>query len=168
MRKGVPNPTRADGASHANRPARHRWRGLLLVLLLLVLVASTGRALLPSLVRDYVNRTLDRNLLYEGRIGDVQLHLLRGAYSIQEVHITQRTGNVPVPLLTAKDVDFSVQWNALVHGRLVGEFALIEPELNFVAGSEESKSQTGSGGPWLEMIRDLFPFQINRAVVQEG
>jgi len=41
------------------------------------------RAFLPWAVRDYVNRTLDRNPLYEGKIGDVQIHLWRGAYSIQ-------------------------------------------------------------------------------------
>lgn len=167
-KKGAPDPKLEDRAGLAKRRARHRWWGLLAVLLFLILAASVGRALLPSLARDYVNRTLDRNLSYEGRIGDVEIHLLRGAYSIHKVHFSQRTGNVPVPLLTAKRVDFSIQWSALAHGRIVGEFALIEPELNFVASSNESDSQTGSGGPWLEMIRDLFPFKINRAVVQEG
>jgi hypothetical protein len=138
------------------------------VLLALVLMTGIVRLFLPAIVRDYVNRTLDRNLLYEGRIGQVAIHLLRGAYSIHDVHISQRTGNVPVPLLSAKQVDFSIQWDALMHGRIVGQFALIEPELNFVAGSGQNESQTGSGGPWLQMIQDLFPFKINRAVVQDG
>jgi hypothetical protein len=40
--------------------------------------------------------------------------------------------------------------------------------LNFVAASDQNESQTGSGGPWLEMIRDLFPFTINSAVIQNG
>jgi hypothetical protein len=43
-----------------------------------------------------------------------------------------------------------------------------EPELNIVAGSDQNQSQTGSGGPWLEMISDLFPFKINSAVIQDG
>ena len=115
-----------------------------------------------------MNRTLDRNLLYEGRIGEVQVHLLRGAYSISDIHISQRSGNVPVPLLSAKRVDFSIQWDALIHGRVVGQFVMQEPELNFVGASDQNESQTGSGGPWLEMIRDLFPFTINSAVIQNG
>ena len=139
-----------------------------IVCLVLLLVFGIGRAILPSVVRDYVNRTLDRNLLYEGRIGDVQVHLWRGAYSIHDVRISQRTGQVPVPLLAAKRVEFSIQWDALLHGRVVGQFELDEPELNFVAGSAESQTQTGAGGPWLEMIRDLFPFTINSAVVHNG
>jgi Domain of Unknown Function (DUF748) len=147
---------------------RHWWRRVGIVLVVLAVLLLTVRLLLPSQVRRYVNRTLDRNLLYEGRIGKVEIHLLRGAYSIRDVQISQRTGNVPVPLLSAKRVDFSIQWSALMHGRIVGQFLMQEPELNFVAGSGESEAQTGSGGPWLQMIRDLFPFQINSAIIQEG
>lgn len=168
----------ADSASSVGGPKQprghvrtrrgHWWRVTGVILLVLALVLAVGRALLPSFVRDYVNRTLDRNLLYEGRIGDVQIHLLRGAYSINQVHISQRTGNVPVPLLASKRVDFSVQWNALLHGRIVGQFVMEQPELNFVAASDENQSQTGSGGPWLQMIQDLFPFKINSAVIQDG
>jgi hypothetical protein len=50
----------------------------------------------------------------------------------------------------------------------VGRLAIQEPELNFVAGETEEESQTGSGGPWLQMIRDLFPFKINSAVIHNG
>jgi hypothetical protein len=155
--------------SRAKTGKRHRaWRWLGLSLLLLVIALGIGRACLPDIIRDYVNRTLDRNLLYEGRIGDVQVHLWRGAYSIDDIHISQRSGNVPVPLLSAKRVDFSIQWDALLHGRVVGQFVMQEPELNFVDASDENESQTGSGGPWLELIRDLFPFTINSAVIQNG
>src|SRR5262249_1463753 len=115
---------------------RRRWlRGLGIFLLLIVALVGVARLLLPSELRKYVNRTLDRNQLYEGRIGDVQVHLLRGAYSIHDVKISQRTGNVPVPLLAARRIDFAVQWNALMHGRIVGQFTMQEPELNFVASS---------------------------------
>jgi hypothetical protein len=162
----------ADGPKGRCRCERskrgHGWHTLGAVLLLLGLVFAVARALLPSIAREYVNRTLDRNLLYEGRVGDVEIHLLRGAYSIHDLHISQRTGNVPVPLLAAKEVDFAIQWKALLHGRVVGQFVMLEPELNFVAGSDQNESQTGSGGPWLEMIQDLFPFTINSAVIQDG
>jgi hypothetical protein len=73
-----------------------------------------------------------------------------------------------VPLLTATQLDFSIQRNALLHGRVVGQFVMLQPELNFVASSNENESQTGSGGPWLEMIGDLFPFTINSAVIRDG
>jgi hypothetical protein len=150
------------------RKKRHVWRAIGVILLFIVALLGVARLILPSELRKYVNRTLDRNQLYEGRIGDVQVHLLRGAYSIHDVKISQRTGNVPVPLLAAKVVDFSIQWNALIHGRIVGQFTMQEPELNFVASSDTNEAQTGAGAPWLQVIRDLFPFKINSAIVQEG
>jgi len=160
--------TRHDNRKPVTKKRFRWWRRVGVVLLLIVALLGVVRALLPSQVRRYVNRTLDRNQLYEGRIGKVEIHVLRGAYSIRDVQISQRTGNVPVPLLAAKRVDFSIQWNALLHGRVVGQFLMQEPELNFVAGSDENEAQTGAGGPWLQMIRDLFPFKINSAVIQEG
>jgi Domain of Unknown Function (DUF748). len=165
--------TGADSASRNPNPRgvrkkRHVWRTIGIILLIIVALLGVARLLLPSELRKYVNRTLDRNQLYEGRIGDVQVHLLRGAYSIHDVKISQRTGNVPVPLLAAKVVDFSIQWNALIHGKIVGQFTMQEPELNFVASSDQNEAQTGAGAPWLQVIRDLFPFKINSAIIQEG
>jgi hypothetical protein len=139
-----------------------------LIVLVIALLFGVGRAILPWALRDYVNRTLDRNPLYAGSIGEVQIHLWRGAYSIQDVRISKTTGNVPVPFYAAKRVDFAIQWNALAHRRVVGRVVMEQPELNFVDAPSEGEKQTGAEGPWLQMIRDLFPFKINRAVIKEG
>ena len=64
-----------------NRAFRAKIGIFLLAFVALVVI---GRAVLPSELRGYVNRTLDRNLLYEGRIGRIELHLWRGAYSIDD------------------------------------------------------------------------------------
>ena len=46
---------------------------------------------------------------------------------------------------------------------------MYQPEINFVDAPTEQDSQSGVGGPWLQMIRDLFPFKINSAVgIQDG
>ena len=124
--------------------------------------------MLPSAVRWYVNRTLDESPLYKGRIGEINIHLWRGAYSIHDVRINKVTGDVPAPLFSAKIVDFAMQWNALLHHKLVGRVSMEQPEINFVDSPSDADSQTGSGGPWLAMIRDLFPFKINSANIHEG
>lgn len=160
---------RAQRDKHASPVKRHsRWRGFFIALLMLAVLAGVGRAILPWAVRNYVNRTLDRNPLYAGNIGQVQIHLWRGAYSIRDVRISKTTGNVPVPLFSAKRVDFAIEWPALAHRRIVGRVLMEEPELNFVDAPSEGESQTGAGGPWLQMIRDLFPFKINSAIIKNG
>lgn len=139
-----------------------------MVLLVLLVVGAVGRAIMPWAVRRYVNRTLDRSVLYSGKIGPVEIHLIRGAYSIRDVQISKTTGDIPVPFFSARRVDFALQWDALVHRKIVGRVLIQEPELNFVDGPTAGESQTGAGGDWLQIIRDLFPFRINRALVENG
>ena len=152
------------------KPRRRRrgWRILLWSVLILVLLGGIGRALLPWFLRDYVNRTLDRNPLYAGTIGEVHVQLRRGAYSIDDVRISKTTGNVPVPFFAAKRVDFALEWKSLLHHKVVGRVVMEQPDLNFVDGEGEGEDQSGAGAPWLKLIRDLFPFRINSAYVRNG
>jgi hypothetical protein len=150
------------------RKRRRILRRLVLTLLLLIGLLALARPAMPYAVRWYVNRTLDRSQIYRGEIGDIDIHLWRGAYSIRDIRIVKMTGDVPVPLFTSPRVDFALQWNALFHRKVVGQVIMHKPELNFVDGPSEAESQTGAGGPWLQIIRDLFPFKINRAEVRDG
>lgn len=158
--------TRSD--SHSGRHRRRGWRTAAIIFITLAVLLGIGRAVLPWFVRDYVNRTLDRNQLYSGKIGDVRIQLFRGAYSIEDISISKTTGNVPVPFFAAKRVDFSIQWNALLERKAVGQVIMEQPELNFVDAPTEGESQTGANAPWLQIIRDLFPFKINSAIVKNG
>ncbi len=155
-------------SGNPSRPRRRVLRALGVALLGLTIILAVARAFLPWFVRDYVNRTIDRSPLYSGTIGKVQIHLIRGAYSINDVKLSKTTGDVPVPLFSAKRLDFAIQWHALFHRKIVGKVVMQEPEINFVDASTEQESQTGAGGAWLQMIRDLFPFKINSAQIQEG
>ena len=148
---------------------RRRWlRRIGITFLLILGLLIILRPMMPWAVRWYVNRTLDQSPIYQGKIGDVELHLWRGAYSIRDIRLVKMTGNVPVPLFSAPRVEFAMQWDALVHGRLVGRVLMERPELNFVDAPDPAESQSGAGGPWLQIIRDLFPFKINRAEVRNG
>jgi hypothetical protein len=157
----------------ANRTAapakkRRRWlrAGAILAVLAAILVGV--RLSLPSMVRDYVNRTLDQSQEYDGLIGDVHLHLWRGAYSIENVRVIKTTGAVPVPFFTAERVDLEIDTPALMDRKLVGRIVMQKPELNFVDSDDSSLAQTGAGGPWLEIIRDLYPFKVNSTRIVDG
>jgi hypothetical protein len=167
---GAFNSTAVDAALVKTTRTRRQllWRLVLILFLLIAVLMACGRPMLPWAVRWYVNRTLDRNLLYEGRIGDITLYLWRGAYSIDHVRLNKRTGNVPEPLFRCKRLELSVQWNAIAHGRIVGQVVMDEPELNFVDASADSESQTGSRGPWLQTLEALFPFRLNSVQIHDG
>jgi len=145
-----------------------RWAFRLLCLVVVLLIAA--RLYLPTYLRDYVNRTLGRDPLYDGKIGAIEIHLWRGAYAINDVRIIKVTGNVPVPLFAAKKVDLAIEWGALLKKHtVVGKIKMIEPQLNFVDSKEgDAEAQTGGGGPWLQVIKDLFPFRINSCELADG
>ena len=150
-------------------PKRHRfWRWAGMILVLLAVILAVGRGMLPWIVRNYVNRTIDLNPLYDGSIGEVRIHLWRGAYSIEEVRLNKTTGDVPVPFFSAKRVDFAVEWKALLRRKVVGHVLMEQPEINLVDAASEGDSQSGIGAPWLQMLKDLFPFSINSAVIRNG
>ena len=131
---------------------RHWLRRGGVTLLVIIFLLTCVRLFMPIGVKWYVNRVIDRDPLYDGRIGDIDIHLWRGAYTINDIRLNKVTGNVPAPLFYAKQMDLAIQWDALWHGKVVGRVAMIEPQLNFVDGKSQSEDQTGAGGPWLEIM----------------
>lgn len=167
---------------HGKRRAKHRWRrGILWTLGTLIVLLVIGRLCMPPAIKWYVNRTIDRSPLYDGQIGGISVHLYRGAYTIHQIQLIKTTGNVPVPLFKANRVDLAIEWGALWTGSVVGQISMESPEINFVDGEDKADSQSGGtigdadpaageapAAPWLEIIRDLFPFRINSARVHNG
>jgi hypothetical protein len=161
-----------ETAKPASKPKRgfiHRsFRFFGWCILLLVVTGAIARPFLPRAILWYVNRTLNRSPLYQGKIGDIDVHLWRGAYTIRDVRILKTTGNIPVPFFAAKQVDLAIEWPAILHRKIVGQVTVNDPEVNFVDDPGQGESETGAGGPWLAMIRDLFPFDINSARLNNG
>ncbi len=142
---------------------RTRWTVLIAVLVLVVIRIS-----LPFGIKAYVNRQLDKMPDYDGHVGDIDVHLWRGAYRIRDLQIVKTTSHVPVPLFAAEQVDLSMEWKELFHGALVGEMILVKPEIHVVAGPTPEQSQTGKDRPWGEVLASLFPFKLNRVEIEDG
>ena len=144
-------------------------RAILPTLVVLAVLLVAARLALPWWLQGYVNKTIDRSPDYDGRVGEIEVHLLRGAYTINDLKIVKTTNLVPVPFFEGKKVDFSLDYKALWENRaLRGEIIMIEPRLNFVDGETEEEGQTGAGQPWLAIIEDLYPFRIDKATVVDG
>lgn len=143
-----------------------RRRAVVGILAFAVLLIAV-RAALPIYVERYVNRRLDRIPEYGGRIGDVDLHLWRGAYSIDNIELVKTTGKVPVPLFSAPHVAFTVQWKALWEGKIVGEIEIERGKLNFVNAPSDKNSQLEVDDEWLQAVKDLYPFRINKFTLRD-
>jgi hypothetical protein len=142
-------------------------QGLLLLLLLAVILFGLRMAL-PHLVKGMVNGRLAEMGDYRGEVSDIDLHLWRGAYGLNELVITKRSGKVPVPFVRAPLVDISLSWRDLFRGAIVGEVLFQSPELNFVDGLGNSDGQSGRGVDWREQLEQLVPIQLNEVRVKDG
>jgi len=146
-----------------------RRRRLVLLLALLAAGLVGARLYLPTAVRHYVNRVLERNGEYTGRVADVDLALWRGAGEIRGLEIVKRNGEVPVPFVEVPRASGSLEWGALLrHGELVLEADVESPELHLVSGPTDEQRQTGEGGRWQETIDALTPIRIDRLTVRDG
>ena len=126
------------------------------------------RLALPFALKAYVNHQLNRSKDYSGKIGDVTVHLWRGAYQIHDINIFKRSGSIPVPFFSARKMDLSLQWSELFHGSLVSRIAFQEPKLNFVSGPSTEQTQTGKENNWNQTLESLVPFQINSLELTNG
>src|ERR1043165_10299181 len=106
------------------------WIGGLLLLLIV------ARFLMPFFVTNYVNKVLNNLDGYRGSIYDVDIHLYRGAYSIDSLKVFKIDGNKEVPFVDIAKTDLSVEWRALFEGAFVGEAIFERPKLNFIGGND--------------------------------
>lgn len=161
-----PHGRKENGSYKGTRPNRRRWWLIVPGTVVILLVA--GRLALPSILKSYVNRRLNNHPVYSGQVGDIQVQLVRGAYTIKDISIFKRSGAVKAPLFAASELDLSVQWKELFHGAAVGEVSVRSPQMNFVSGPTEEQSQTGKEKAWDETLESLFPFRLNRVEITNG
>ena len=125
------------------------------------------RAVLPFALRTAINHRLARVENHEGRVGDVDLQLFRGAYRLHDIIILTGKGDAPEPFFAADTIDFSLAWRELFRGRVVSDIHLDAPRLRLVrtavpvdAGEE--------GRRWQDVIQDIFPIEITHLEIERG
>jgi hypothetical protein len=143
-------------------------RKTVIVLLAVALLLIAVRLSMPYLVKDYVNGKLASLDSYNGHVGDIDIHLWRGAYSIDGIEIFKTGASRPVPFFRTDRLDLSVEWSSLLRGSIVSEAAFLGPELNLVQGKGEKDSQLGKEENWNARLEELFPFRFNTIGITDG
>jgi hypothetical protein len=150
-------------------PSRHRRRRIILIIIgsfVVLLVAL--RIALPSILLRLVNRELSHIKGYYGHVDDIDVALIRGAYTLKAIKLDRVGGKVPVPFFSADAIDLSIEWGALLHGAIDGKIRAERPILNFVKGPSEETSQTTIDSSWIDVVKNLMPLKINRLEINDG
>lgn len=117
---------------------------------------------------DYINGVLGDIPGYHGSVDAIDIDLYRGAYRAHNLKVVKNTGHIPVPFVDIETVDLSIQWGALLHGRIVSDAELYRPVINFAVNRAGTAEQTGANVDWTKPIKDLMPIDINVVTFNEG
>ncbi|WP_420459540.1 DUF748 domain-containing protein [Neolewinella sp.] len=151
-----------------DRPFYRRKRFIIPAVVVLLLVAF--RLYLPTLVKNYVNKTLAELPGYYGQVADIDIALLRGAYVIKGMYLNVVNGATEVPFLKLPQTDISVEWKSLFKGRVVSEIYLTSPEVIYLLEDQESLTteESPSTDDWTKALTDLVPIDINHLEIIDG
>ena len=143
-----------------------RFRTFLIIVLVLIVL----RAFLPLILLHYANKELAHIHGYYGHIEDIDLSLYRGAYQVNNMYLNKvdATSGKQTDFFRTKNIDLSVQWHALFHGRLVGELVFDSPTLIFTKDKTEINDVKNDTSDFRKILKDFMPLKVNRCEINNG
>ncbi|MBK6546825.1 MAG: DUF748 domain-containing protein [Saprospiraceae bacterium] len=144
-----------------------KWWVLLIICILIVF-----RILLPYILLRYVNNSLADMKGYNGHVKDIDVRLIRGAYSIKDINIwetdSETKGKDSLPFFKAAIMDLSLEWKSLFHRRLTGEILMNKPIIIFRNHKSNASTLKGDTAAFHKLIRQLIPLTINTLKFDDG
>lgn len=137
-----------------------------IIFFVLIVILLIFRLALPGMLKNYINAKLNELPGYEGYVDDVDISLYRGAYVIKGLWLKKTTDPAKYPFIRIEQADLSVEWNALLKGRMVGEAILSHPQLNVL--ETENIAKEPSKDSWEKTVKALMPITINRLQINDG
>jgi len=144
---------------------RSIYIGLTVLFVIIIL-----RLILPYIVLHYVNKSLAEISGYYGHVEDIDISLYRGAYVVNNLYINRvDTATLKqTELFKAPDIDISIEWKSLFHGRIVSELEFREPVLKFTEDAAEPEQMEKDTNDFRKMLKTFTPISVNRFEVYDG
>jgi hypothetical protein len=142
--------------------------GVIGVLLALIVI---GSFFVDEPMRRLIERQMnDRMDGYTVRIERLSFHPIGLSLTLFGLTFSQNQFPDP-PVLDIARLDASVEWKALMRGKLVANFALDEPKLyvhleQLRAEAEDPKPVTDKG--WQDAFQAIYPLKINEVKITDG
>lgn len=152
-----------DDKERKRRTLRKRYIFLILIVLLII-----GRILLPYFLKNYVNKTLNDIPGYTGYVESIDVALWRGAYVINGLILKKEDAQTQTPMLDFRKSDISIEWKALLKGKIVSEVILHGPKFHYILEDQKSSESEADKDDWTKVLKDLVPIDINHLNVHNG
>jgi hypothetical protein len=146
-----------------------RYAGL--ASLFVVTLAVVGSFFIDEPLRRMVLRQMNQSLKgYSADIRKLSFHPIGLSLTLYDLKFIQQAHPDP-PVFHAPRLDASVQWKALLRGRLVANFALEQPAVH--ANLQQLRAEAADLTPvdehgWQEAFQAIYPLKINEVRVTDG
>lgn len=145
---------------------KKRYKIVIVVLAVLIVL----RLLLPTIVLNFLNKSLANMKGYYGQIEDIDIALYRGAYKIKKLYLNKvdTITQEQTEFVKIKQTDLSIEWNALFNGKIVGEIYLEEPSVIFTKEKVETKQVIQDSSEFKKVFEQAMPLSVNKLEVLNG
>jgi len=140
------------------------------ILLGLIVLLVALRVALPYILLHYANKTLAEVNGYYGHVNDIDVALYRGAYTLDSFYLNKvdAKSDKQTEFMSARTVDLSLVWKALLKGKLEGELIFEQPALRFTKNVVELKDVAKDTSDFRELLADFMPIEVNRCEILDG
>ena len=113
--------------------------GIVIIIALIIGVLVIVRLVLPYVVLRLANKNLAAMKGYYGKIKDIDLAIVQGAYVIDSIYLNKRdtVAQKETSFFSAQRIDLSIEWKAIFRGSVVGELRFENPTLLFTKDKVE-------------------------------
>jgi len=127
--------------------------------------------LLDAPLRRITERQMNARLKgYTVALGQLDFHPVGGSVELRDVVLSQVAHPEP-PVLRVPHLVISVQWSALIRGRLVADLQVDDPVLHVARTNLEREIEDETplrSRGWQAAVEAMYPLKINAVVVRRG
>lgn len=140
------------------------------ILLGVIVFILALRLALPYILLHYANKTLAEMKGYFGHVKDIDVALYRGAYTLDSFYLNKVDAKTArqTEFMSARVVDLSLEWKALIKGKLVGKLVFEQPRLRFTENVVELKDVARDTSDFRQLLHDFMPIEVNRCEIHDG
>jgi hypothetical protein len=162
---------RGLAAARAAMRQHPRWTVATAAAVSLVLLAYVVATFIDEPLRRRIERDLNAQLVgYQVRIERLDFHPLGFSWDLENSTIVQIARPDP-PVASLPELSASVQWRALLSGRLVADFIFKRPKLHITLAQARQEARDRvpiEKRGWQDALQEVYPLKINEFRVVDG
>jgi Domain of Unknown Function (DUF748) len=163
--------TRLAGLQVVETDVRRRWKWLVGALAAMLVLAFAFSVLIDEPLRRTVEGQMNARMKgYTARIGRLNFHPVGFSIDLRDLVLVQDAHPDP-PVLYVPRLSASVQWSAIIRGRVVADFLFDGPEIHIdrthLVRELEDPTPVKERG-WQEALQAIYPLKINEFRIRNG